>query len=144
MYQFQISLHPRSPAVTAGDELLRAGRRYPALRVPGEALGATFVRSFEEVETALAALERMYVEPDGSFVWVSADATRPWQVDGVLYDRDARLLFVELKGRCPADAFDQLLTACGWPATAVMMQLTQEGVFVDEQSFRALAEAEAD
>jgi len=32
-----------------------------------------------------------------------------------------------------------LLTALGWPATAVMFQLTREAVFLDEAEFRRFA-----
>ncbi|HEY2837808.1 MAG TPA: hypothetical protein VGJ26_01575 [Pirellulales bacterium] len=141
MYTFQISLHARSDEVTAGGELLRAGSDYPTLCVPNCALLATFPYSFETVAAELASLGRLYIEPDGSFVWVSSKADLQWQVDGVLYDRDERLLFVDLKGSCPTEEFDRILTACGWPATPVMMQLTHEAVFVDEETFRELASA---
>jgi len=139
MYKFQISLHPRSDEVTAGGELLRDGAAYPTLRVPGTALAATFPLTFEAGAAALASFERMYVEPDGSFVWVSSKSDQPWQVDGVLYDRDDRLLFIDLKGSCPAEDFDRILKACGWPESPVMMQLTHDAAFVDEETFRELA-----
>ena len=121
---------------------MRDSAAYPILRVPNAALAATFSLTFEAVAAALAAFERMYIEPDGSFVWVSQAAERPWQVDGVLYDRDDRLLFIDLKGSCPAEDFDRILEACGWPETPVMMQLTREAVFVDEATFRELASVE--
>jgi hypothetical protein len=142
MYSFQISLHPRSDDVRSCGEIVRGENALPTLRVPPAALGATFPRSFETVAEALAQFERMYIEPDGSFVWVSSTADLPWQVDGVLYDRDDRLLFIDLKGSCPEKEFDRLLTAVGWPAAPVMMQLTRDAVFVDEETFRELASVE--
>ncbi len=142
MYRFQISLHPRSSDVTIEGELARKGQSYPTLRVPSAALATTFACSFEQAAAALAELPRMFIEPDGSFVWVSASADQPWQVDGVLYDRDGRLLFVEMKGTCPSEQFDRILAACGWPATSVMLQLTRRAVFVDEPTFRKLASAQ--
>lgn len=81
----------------------------------------------------------MYCEPDGSFVWVSPAGEPPWQVDGVLYDRGGRLLFVDLKGNCPSTEFDRLLGACGWPAAPVLFQLVRQAVFVEETEFRRLA-----
>ena len=81
----------------------------------------------------------MYCEPDGSFVWTSPQRARAWQVDGNLYDRDGRLLFVDLKGTCPSDQFDRLLTALGWPQTKVMFQLTREALLLDEAEFRRVA-----
>ena len=57
----------------------------------------------------------MFCEPDGSFVWVSSQGEPAWQLDGNLYDRNSRLLFVDLKGTCPRGAFDQLMTASDGP-----------------------------
>ena len=140
VYSFQITIHARSPAVASGGPAVTvAGRAYPTLVVPHKALGATFSLSFENVVAALSGLPRMFAEPDGSFVWVSPSGESAWQVDGVLYDRDGRLLLVDLKGTCTPAAFDQILTACGWPETPVMFQLTREAVYVDEATFRALA-----
>ncbi|MBI2823306.1 MAG: hypothetical protein HYX69_01295 [Planctomycetia bacterium] len=140
MYSFHITLHARPADVTAAGTISRRGRAYPTLQLSPEGLATAFPVSFEAAAAALARLPRMYIEPDGSFVWVSpATSDRCWQVDGVLYDRDGRLLFVDLKGTCPAEQFDRLLSACGWPGTAVMIQLTREAVFLDEATFRAIA-----
>jgi len=95
--------------------------------------------TFEEAAEALAQLDRMFVEPDGSFVWRSNDSHLPWQVDGVLYDRCDRLWYVELKGECPPEELDRLLATFGWPEMALMFQLVREAVFVDEATFRAIA-----
>ena len=96
--------------------------------------------SFEAARTMLSQLPRMFCEADGSFVWVSPQGAPAWQVDGNLYDRNERLLFVDLKGTCPADEFDRLLTALGWPETRLMFQLTREALFLDEAEFRRYAE----
>jgi hypothetical protein len=95
--------------------------------------------SFEQAADRLQELPRMFFEPDGSFVWVGDEQGQRWQVDGQLTDRDGRLLFVELKGDCPANQFDQLLAAFGWPATPLIFQLTRHAVFVDEADFRYFA-----
>lgn len=97
-----------------------------------------FNRTFEEVSDALAALPRMYVEPDGSFVWVAANEPA-WQIDGVLYDGAGRLWYVELKGCCPQDEFDHLLSTLGWPQTPVEFQLVHEAVLLPEADFRGYA-----
>ncbi|MCA9210753.1 MAG: hypothetical protein KDA55_20480 [Planctomycetales bacterium] len=139
MLRFDIHLHARPAGLNAGETLAIDGRSLPTLDVPIAARGQTFPISFEEVGERLEALPRMFFEPDGSFVWVSLQGPDDWQVDGVLYDRDGAVLFAELKGRCPAEHFDRLLAAFGWPATAVMMQLTRQAVFVDEATFRRWA-----
>lgn len=112
---------------------------HAGLPQPGSGPGpAVFARSFEDVAGALAGLPRMFVEPDGAFVWV-ASAEPNWQLDGVLYDGAAGLWYVELKGRCPRVQFDELLGALGWPQTPVVFQLVREAVTLDEDEFRRYA-----
>jgi len=139
LYTFYITLHARPVEATSAGTIERSGRTYPTLAVPQPALAKGFAVSFEQAAAALARLPRMFIEPDGSFVWTSAAADAPWQVDGVLYDRDGHLLFVDLKGNCPPAEFDRLLAAVEWPACPVLFQLTREAVFVDEATFREMA-----
>jgi len=139
MYTFYITLHARPVEATSAGTIERGGRTYPTLAVPQPALAKGFALSFEQAAAALARLPRMFIEPDGSFVWTSAAADVAWQVDGVLYDRDGHLLFVDLKGSCPPVEFDRLLAAVGWPASPVLFQLTREAVFIDEATFREMA-----
>jgi hypothetical protein len=141
MYAFHVTVHARPENVADGDALAAAGDSYRTLRVDPRSLSAPMGTSFEEAVRTLAALPRMFVEPDGSFVWVSPRGAEPaWQVDGNLADRQGRLLLVDLKGRCPAEPFDRLLAAFGWPATPLVFQLVREAVFLDEAEFRRLAE----
>ena len=72
-----------------------------------------------------------------AFVWVSETAS--WQLDGNLYDRDGRLLYVELKGACSATAFAQLRSALGAPPGVIMIQLLRQAVFLSEAEFERLA-----
>jgi hypothetical protein len=62
---------------------------------------AALAATFEETSEALSAIPRLFIEPDGSFVWTGEEAGQPWQVDGNLSDRCDSLAYVELKGRCP-------------------------------------------
>jgi hypothetical protein len=139
-YTFYVTVHARPAGAAAGPTIAVGGQSLATLGVlPEELATTTFADSFETTVARLAQLERMFCEPDGSFVWVGSQKETPWQVDGNLYDRNGRLLFVDLKGNCPREAFDRLLTALGWPATAVMFQLTREAVFLDEAEFRRFA-----
>lgn len=138
MLKFHVCLHARPESLLAVRLAEAGGRQLAALEVDPAEL-PPFSVSFEEAAAALAALPRMYCEPDGSFVWTSPADGRRWQVDGNLYDRGGRLLFVDLKGSCPAGELDRLLAACGWPATPVIFQLVREALFVDEPTFRRLA-----
>jgi hypothetical protein len=140
MYRFYVSVHARAAEAAAGEEIDLGGRKVRPLRVVPESLGATTMEcSFETAVARLGRLPRLYCEADGSFVWASPQGETAWQVDGNLYDRNERLLFVDLKGTCPAEQFDRLLTALGWPETPLMFQLTREAVFLDEGEFRRFA-----
>ena len=140
---FQITLHARpiNPPQSATAEV--QGRPIRSLIVPAESNGTAFPTTFEATLAALEALPRMFIEPDGSFVWVSShDENKPWQLDGALYDRNGHMLYVDLKGSCPPEAFDRILQSLGWPEAAVMVQLVREAVFVDEETFRGYAAKE--
>lgn len=140
MYRFHIAIHARPAQAAAGPELQLGPRRWATLAVEPQRLVRPFPVSFEQAAERLHQLPRMFVEPDGSFVWVSATPQQPWQVDGSLFDCAARLLYVELKGACPPTAFDRLLAAFGWPETGLIFQLVRQAVFLDETWFRRFAE----
>lgn len=131
-----VAIHPRSAEVGEGPVVVLDRGKFSTLRPSGADLGEAFSRSFEEVCDGLAKLPRMFVELDGSFVWVSSPGEPSWQLDGMLYDRDERLLYIELKGACPAERLDQLLAILGWPQTPVMFQLLREAIFLSDSEFR--------
>ncbi len=100
--------------------------------------------TFEHATAALAQLERLFIEPDGSFVWTGHDADgEPWQVDGNLIDRGDVLAYAEVKGRCPTEQFNRLLATFGWPQAPLAFHLPQRGVMVNEAELRKLAAGEA-
>ncbi len=138
-YTFQATIHPRPEVVVAGPPWTLGSATFQTLAVVPNQLGRGFERSFEETGEALAQLPRMFFEPDGSFVWVTEEHHDRRQVDGVLLDRDGRLMYVDVVGRCAPGELDSLLTAVGWPATGVMFQLRREAIFLDEPEFRRYA-----
>lgn len=100
--------------------------------------------TFDDVLSALERLDRLFIEPDGSFVWVNSSPDGvTWQVDGNLIDRGDFLAYVELKGRCPEAQFDQILTTLGWPSTQLAFELTRRGIVVEESELRRLAATQA-
>jgi hypothetical protein len=140
MYEFQVSIHALPDDCMRGQPVELPGGRFTPLALAPERLGSiTLPRTFEEVAADLARLERLFIEPDGSFVWVSSRQDAPWQVDGMIYDHQDRVRFVDLKGVCPADQFDRLLTVLGWPQTRLMFQLTHQAILLDESEFRRYA-----
>jgi len=137
LLRFHCTVHARPAGAVNGSTTRLRDSDFATVQIDRAALGVQFPVSFEQAADALGALPRMYCEPDGSFVWVSAADQEPkWQVDGVLYDRAGRLLHVDLKGDCPEDKFDELLGSFGWPTVAFIFQLAREAVFLEEREFR--------
>jgi hypothetical protein len=141
---FHATVHARSGDVSQGVAIELRGQATPTLIVPPTALAHPFELTFEEAVAALERLDRMFIEPDGAFVWVSASTAatgdeQAWQLDGNLFDRNGRLLLVDVKGSCPEVEFDRLLAAFGWPGTPVLFELTREAVFLGESEFRRYA-----
>lgn len=138
--RFHVSVHPlpAKPEYDPPREIRGATAR--PLHVSPENLQVPLAISFEEAAERLEQLPRMFLEPDGSFVWVATSsdgsADWKWQVDGVLYDRDQRLMFVDLKGECPEVAWTALLDALGAERTPLMFQLAREALFLDEPTLR--------
>lgn len=86
--------------------------------------------SFETVFAELGRLDRMYPEMDGSFVWTGEIERVPWQIDGMMYDRDDVVQWCEIKGVCPLKQWHQLLRCFGWPSQSLVAHLVQEQLFV--------------
>ncbi len=95
--------------------------------------------TFETAYNALESLPRMYIELDGSFVWVSTDSTElKWQVDGNLYDRDGSLISIDLKGTCDRENLARLLDIFRVEKQRLMVELVTSAVFVHEAEFLRL------
>lgn len=137
MKPFHVSLHARPPGHWPEELLLVEGRSLTRLVVPPEQLNEPLPLSFEQAAATLSAWPRMFLEPDGSFVWVDERAgTGRWQVDGVLWDRGGRLQYVELSGNCTAAAFNQLVRAIGVDASSTLLvQLLRHAILVDAADF---------
>jgi hypothetical protein len=140
MHPFHIAIHARPEHVLPGPAWELDGQRYDTLAITANSLDRPLPVSYDQAAERLHRLPRMFLEPDGSFVWVSEDGQQPWQVDGNLFDRRERLLYVELKGTCSREAFDRLLKAFGWPETQLVFQLIRPAVFLDETPFRRCVE----
>jgi hypothetical protein len=140
MLMFHTTVHARPAEALLSNEIELKDRKFHTLFVPQNSLATPLPISFEAAAESLAELPRMFVEPDGSFVWTSSQGQPKWQIDGNLFDRDGRLLFVDLKGSCPADELNNLLSCFGAPGTPRMFQLLREAVFLGEAEFRRYAE----
>lgn len=140
--RFDVSLHPLPGGAIFGPPLVDPRGTWPTIVPPADAAGMTMASDFEAALERLAALERAFVEPDGSFVWVGPGGQGRWQIDGNAYERHGRVLVVETKGNCPEEILDRFLTVWGWPGQDLAVQLVRAGVFVDEPTFRRHAAAQ--
>lgn len=143
MRPFQITVHALPDSAKPGPAISLDGRALATLEIAPAALGTPFGISFEEAQSRIERLPRSNVEPDGSLFYGSAAGEPPWHIDGNLFDRNGRLLFVDLKGSLPAEEFDKILSALGWPQTRLVFQLVREAIFLDEPEFRRWAEETA-
>jgi hypothetical protein len=141
MYHFQAVIHPRGANVTEGEPISLGSENVRTLAGGPAIHEATFPISYETAAAALEELPRLDIEPDGWFVWPSPPAHPRWQLEGTLHDRHDRLLYVQIKGSCPTESFDQFLAAFGWPQTPLLFQLVKEAVFLSEEEFRRVADA---
>lgn len=133
---FHITVHARPPGAWSERSTLLDGTETRILDIPSPKLDAFFPVSFEAAASRLGGLPRLFIEPDGSFVWVSVRGETPsWQLDGMLYDRAGRLLYVELKGNCPTTPFLELLAAFGNAHTPFVVQLIRHAIVLDSQEF---------
>ena len=140
MLSFQVVLLPRCGEYSQASVVPLRGLALPTLARPSLA-AAAFARSFEEVAENLERLPRLFFEPDGSFVWVAEQDEPPWQLDGQLADRNGRVVALDLKGVCPAERLDAVLTALGTDRNGVVYQLVREGTHLDDATFRRYASA---
>lgn len=136
MHRFHVAIHAAPQPPPARQTHILHERTLATLVLQPHELDRPLPLSFEAAYESLERLPRMFIEPDGSFVWVAQNDEPAWQVDGLLFDRAGQLMYVELKGTCPVERFEQLLGAVGWPATPVVVQLMREAVFVDDTTFR--------
>ncbi|TWU23058.1 hypothetical protein Pla52o_25920 [Novipirellula galeiformis] len=64
--------------------------------------------TFEQAASRLESLPKLFFELDGSFVW-SPD--RSQQIDGMLYDAQDQIQYVDLQGQCSLESWRKLITA---------------------------------
>lgn len=88
--------------------------------------GADLGTGFVEVCQQLDQTPRLHLELDGSFVWVGEG----WQLYGMIYDRDERLQYVDLRGNCPKSVWSSLTAMLVKDSTmANVVQLPSGGLY---------------
>jgi hypothetical protein len=140
MRTLDVIIHVRSPGANPGPVVAteESDRGVRTLNVPVDGWAAPLAISFEDCVAAMQSLPRMFVEPDGSFVWTGHHDGGDWQLDGSVADRRGHVVWIEVRGRCPSARFDQILRVLGWPEVPLMFQLRRAGVVVEESELRRL------
>ena len=92
--------------------------------------------SFEAAQVRLETLERLYFEPDGSFVWSRDGGAQ--QVYGMLYDAVGLIQYGELRGHCERSTWSQLVEAiAGEAGQPLLVMRLPERELQNLQSFEA-------
>ena len=101
--------------------------------------------TFESVAETLSPWPGMHFEMDGSFVWVSPERDQSgkpiWQLDGMIYDRNDLVQYIELKGSCDHAAWIKLVSVLYEKATdgdqaRIAIHLIKQSAWILESDFR--------
>jgi hypothetical protein len=96
---------------------------------------ASLPTSFEDAAQRLEQLEKLYFEPDGSFVW---SFPKGEQVFGMLYDSAGKLQYVELQGKTSLQTFRDIVDAIACGDRNLTTVTLPSGQVQDLQSFEAM------
>ncbi len=102
------------------------------LRLYGPSAGQPLQMSWEDAFEQLSRLPRMYIEPDGSFLWTGETAMQPhssphaWQLEGTIYDDGRAIQYVDILARCPLSTWEIFLDAIGETFDSVTLQLLDQ------------------
>lgn len=133
---FEIAIHAR-PA-TAAEEIERPihGRPARILTVGPSEMHLPFPCSFEDLCERFERIPRFFVEPDGSFVWTGTDDGSSWQLEGNLYDRQGRVIWISVKGYCPEIRWREFMAALAEGDDAeFVVQLLRDAVYLSHFEF---------
>ncbi len=135
MPRFHIAVHGRPAGEPSRTPTNYQGQTLNVLHWPNSPAPVPLPLTFEQAETALTQLPRVYFEPDGSFGWFSASESPRWDLGGLLYDRGDRVMYAELSGICPPRELLQLLSALGSDEEPLLVQLIEPALFVEPEEF---------
>ncbi len=141
LLKFRAILHVIDPADFAPHNTLVNGVECTCLQLQQSDL-QPFPCTFEEALGAMELLHRMFIVPDGSFVWVGEENNQRWQLDGVLNDWGGQLQHVEIQGECFETQLDLLLATLGSPTANVIFQLPEHSLYLPNPDFRLVSQTQ--
>lgn len=72
--------------------------------------GERFSTTLEDFADQVSGWTGLYFEMDGSFVWAVREGEESvGQIDGMIYDRDDAIEYLDLKGNAPLHSWEKLL-----------------------------------
>ena len=102
----------------------------PADLPAGGRAGEPLHVSLEDALANLEQLPRMFVEPDGSFLWTSGAVAPDWRLEGTIYDDGRVVRYMDLCGDCPLAAWKSFLSAFDETFNTVTLQLVENDLIV--------------
>ncbi len=139
MSSFHIIVRPSEGRLPASKIDIR-GAEVLTYRLDSDSGAAGFSVSYEELSQKLSQIERLFIEPDGSFVWVSPDNTEQ-KLNGQITDDGKHVMFLELRGNCPFHSMEPVLAGLGWPTCRLLFQQLPEANLFDEEGIRLVLSA---
>lgn len=100
-YHWHVVAMPGQSDTRIGESVSWQDNMLPTIQAEADKkqFDGNFAVTFDEFITAAENIPNFFVELDGSFVWRSLEP--PWQIDGVVFDRDEYVSQIELKGNSP-------------------------------------------
>lgn len=98
--------------------------------------------SFEAWMQQMLARSGVYAEGDGSWSWTSTDKNErnapAWRMEGMIYDRDGRLFYVDVQGQCTLAAWQDLVGALDIPPqSSLAICVAELGAWITPSGFEA-------
>ena len=133
--QWHIAVHPSLSLEVPTQAASVDGQTVQALQIEARELNQKFDVSFDELFETLQNFERLFIELDGSFVWRGTSSDTPWQIDGIVFEKDDRVWYVELKGYCDRQSFNELVCCLAGDESSFIVQSITEGIVVSGREF---------
>lgn len=106
--------------------------------IPPQGMGF-FGCSFEQWMHKMLQRPGVYAEGDGSWSWTAQEKNERgapvWRMEGMIYDRDGKVFYVDVQGQCTADAWRDMVEALQARDERLSICLAELGVWVSASGF---------
>ncbi len=77
-------------------------------------------------------------EPDGSFSLCSSTGHGAWRMGGNVWERNGRIAWIDVVGTCDWAGLKRVFSACGWPATPLLVHLNDLRATIEASDVEAM------